>query len=108
MSRFLYTLLYYCLTPLLFLRLLIKHQKSNAYKEQRQSLRLAERLGFFSTPDVLKSEQQIFRPVWFHTVSVGEFIAALPLIRKMMQDYPQYPLVITCTTTTGSAEFRFK
>jgi len=104
MSRFLYTLLYYCLTPLLFLRLLIKHQKSNAYKEQRQSLRLAERLGFFSTPDVLKSEQQIFRPVWFHTVSVGEFIAALPLIRKMMQDYPQYPLVITCTTTTGSAQ----
>lgn len=101
MSRLLYTLLYYCLTPLLFLRLLIKHQKSSAYKEQRQPLRLAERLGFFVKPEFKDKEQA---PVWFHTVSVGEFIAALPLIRQVMQDYPQYPLVITCTTTTGSAQ----
>jgi hypothetical protein len=51
MPRLLYTLLYYCLTPLLFFRLLIKHQKSNAYKEERQPLRLAERLGLFNLPD---------------------------------------------------------
>ncbi|NOQ79604.1 MAG: 3-deoxy-D-manno-octulosonic acid transferase [Gammaproteobacteria bacterium] len=99
-QRFLYTLLYYCLTPLFFLRLLIKHQKSNAYKEQRQSLRLAERLGIFAKPEFANDQA----PVWFHTVSVGEFIAALPLIRQVMQDYPQFPLVITCTTTTGSAQ----
>ncbi|MCU7835145.1 MAG: lipid IV(A) 3-deoxy-D-manno-octulosonic acid transferase [gamma proteobacterium symbiont of Taylorina sp.] len=112
MSRFFYTLLYYCLVPALFLRLLIKHQKTNAYKEQRQSLRLAERLAFFSKPDFLKTEFQTElklekkkgQSIWFHTVSVGEFIAALPLIRQMMQDYPHYPLVITCTTTTGSAQ----
>ena len=102
MARFFYTLLYYCLTPLLFLRLLMKHQKSSAYKEQRQSLRLAERLGFFSKGVIRNTQTQA--PVWFHTVSVGEFLATLPLIRKVMQDYPQFPLVITCTTTTGSAQ----
>ena len=102
MSRFFYTLLYYCLTPAFFVRLLLKHQKSSAYKEQRQSLRLAERLGLFSRPESFKNRVQA--PVWFHTVSVGEFIAALPLIRQVIQDYPQYPLVITCTTTTGSAQ----
>jgi len=123
MTRFFYTLLYYCLTPLLFVRLLLKHQKSKAYKEQRQSLRLAERLGFFSKPDFTRSDftrsdftrsdftrselsghNKDQSPVWLHTVSVGEFIAALPLIRQLMQTYPQYPLVITCTTTTGSAQ----
>ena len=101
MSRFFYSLLYYCLTPLLFLRLLLKHQKSSAYKEQRQTLRLAERLGFFPKHTTMTMQQS---PVWFHTVSVGEFIAALPLIRQVKQDYPQLPLLITCTTTTGSAQ----
>lgn len=108
MSRFLYTLLYYFLTPLFFLRLLIKHQKSNAYKEQRQSLRLAERLGFFSKKKLTRKKfiisQKEIDPIWFHTVSVGEFIAALPLIQQVRQDYPQLPMVITCTTTTGSAQ----
>ncbi|MCW8931925.1 MAG: lipid IV(A) 3-deoxy-D-manno-octulosonic acid transferase [Gammaproteobacteria bacterium] len=103
MSRLLYTLLYYFLTPLLFFRLLTKHKKSSAYKEQRQSLRLAERLGFFSSLN-FKDKKNFEPPIWFHTVSVGEFLATLPLIRSFQQNYPQYPIVITCTTTTGSAQ----
>ncbi len=101
MPRLLYTLLYYCLTPLLFLRLLIKHQKSSAYKEQRQSLRLAERFALFAASE-FKDDSLL--PVWLHTVSVGEFLATLPLLRQLMQDYPEHPLIITCTTTTGSAQ----
>ncbi|MBE9525437.1 MAG: lipid IV(A) 3-deoxy-D-manno-octulosonic acid transferase [Proteobacteria bacterium] len=107
MSRFLYTLLYYCLTPLLFLRLLIKHQKSRQYKEQRQDLRLAERLAFFDNRELDNKEftnKGQANPIWFHTVSVGEFIATLPLIKQVMLEYPQFPLLITCTTTTGSSQ----
>jgi 3-deoxy-D-manno-octulosonic-acid transferase len=116
MSRFLYTLLYYVLTPLLFLRVIIKHYKSSEYKNERQPLRLNERLGLFSAPKFnLKPELNIkpelntvpggtTAPVWIHTVSVGEFIATLPLIKKIQQEFPQLPLVITCTTTTGSAQ----
>ena len=103
MSRFLYSLLYYCLTPLLFLRLLIKHQKSRDYKEQRQGLRLAERLAFFDDSGFVNKKEPV-NPIWFHTVSVGEFIAALPLIHQVMLKFPQFPLLITCTTTTGSAQ----
>jgi len=102
MSRFLYTLLYYCLTPLLFLRLLIKHQKSRQYKEQRQDLRLAERLAFFDNKAFTNKGQA--NPIWFHTVSVGEFIATLPLIKQVMLEYPQFHLLISCTTTTGSSQ----
>ncbi len=96
--RLAYTLLYYLLTPLLFLRLLLKHQKSNEYKGERQSLRLLERLGIFTPPPFNEA------PIWIHTVSVGEFLATLPLIKQLMQEFPQYPIVITCTTTTGSAQ----
>lgn len=97
MQRLLYTSLYYLLTPLFFLRLLVKHRKSSAYKAERQSLRLAERLGFFAEPGYKTA------PIWIHTVSVGEFLAALPLLRRLMDEIPQHPLVLTCTTTTGSA-----
>ncbi len=100
MQRFLYSSLYYLLTPLLFLRLLLKHQKSADYKTLRQPLRLAERLGIFTQPLFALVRQ----PVWIHTVSVGEFLATRPLINKLLEDYPDYPLVITCTTTTGSAQ----
>ena len=101
MQRLLYTALYYFLTPVLFLRLLIKHQKSRAYKDERQPLRLAERLGLFAKPE--PKPELSMDPVWIHTVSVGEFLATLPLIRRLMEQAPQHPLVITCTTTTGSA-----
>lgn len=105
MQRLLYTSLYYLLTPLLFLRLLFKHQKSNDYKEERQALRLLERLGVFTQPSFhLLSDTSLRTPVLIHTVSVGEFLAAVPLIRQLMQEFPHYPFVITCTTTTGSAQ----
>jgi len=109
MQRLFYTGLYYLLVPLLFLRLLLKHQKSSGYKETRQSLRLAERLGFFARPkfksaEFTKAGDACPDPVWIHTVSVGEFLATLPLIEQLMKQVPQYPLVITCTTTTGSAQ----
>ena len=102
-SRLAYTGLYYLLTPLMFIRLLLKHRKSSAYKEQRQALRLSERLGFFSVPDNFGEQNNSSKPVWIHTVSVGEFMASLPLIKQIMQE-TQLPLVITCTTTTGSAQ----
>ncbi len=108
-QHLLYTLLYYLLTPFLFLRLLIKHRNSSAYKGERQSLRLAERLGLFKKPGFRSNSDISLResfqaPVWIHTVSVGEFLASLPLINSLMQEAPQHPLVITCTTTTGSAQ----
>jgi 3-deoxy-D-manno-octulosonic-acid transferase len=46
--------------------------------------------------------------IWIHTVSVGEFLAAKPLIRKIQEKYPNIPLFISTTTITGqklAAEF---
>ena len=38
---------------------------------------------------------------WVHSVSVGEFLASKPLLRKIQEVYPDLPLFISTTTITG-------
>jgi 3-deoxy-D-manno-octulosonic-acid transferase len=86
--RYLYTILFYLATPLLLLRFYWKGRHQPLYRQ-----RLAERFGFVPRTG---------RPsLWVHAVSLGESIAATPLIRALKQQYPDYALVITCTTATG-------
>ncbi|RMA82323.1 lipid IV(A) 3-deoxy-D-manno-octulosonic acid transferase [Umboniibacter marinipuniceus] len=91
MGRTLYSILLTLLLPVLVLRLWIKGRKSPAYRA-----RWSERMGY--------SQRQ--RPsgslVWFHTVSVGETIAAAPLIEAVMADERVSRVLITTTTPTGS------
>jgi len=42
--------------------------------------------------------------VWFHTVSVGETIAATPLIKAYHQLHPTHNIVVTTTTSTGAEQ----
>lgn len=92
--RFFYTVFFYILTPFIMLRLLWRSFAAPAYAK-----RWAERFGFFPAFFTTK------KVVWLHTVSVGEFIAALPLIRKL-QENSSLQLVITTTTPTGSERVR--
>jgi 3-deoxy-D-manno-octulosonic-acid transferase len=39
--------------------------------------------------------------IWVHAVSVGEVQAAVPLIRLLMEKYPQQRLLVTTVTITG-------
>lgn len=86
MIRFLYTLLVYLFVPLALLRLWWRGRKNPAYR-----LRWAERFGFVPALST--------HPVWVHAVSVGESIAAIPLIKKLIAE--QYPVVVTSMTITG-------
>lgn len=61
----------------------------------------AQRFGFIPQRNAEPS-------IWVHTVSVGEFLAAKPLLRKIQEKYPNIPLFISTTTITGqklAAEF---
>jgi len=90
MNRFSYTLLYYLLLPLVFARLLWRSKKAPLYRK-----RWAERLGFFKAPAQTSG-------LWLHSVSVGETIAAAPLIKQIQHTYPDLPITITTMTPTGS------
>ena len=93
-TRLLYSLLL-SLTAPFFLYGLYK-SKPNKPKFGK---RWVEHFGF--TPK-LKDTQTA--PLWIHTVSVGEVIAAIPLIKLLKQHSPEQPIVVTTTTSTGTAE----
>ncbi len=46
---------------------------------------------------------QLERCIWVHAVSVGEVVAAVPLIRALLSRYPDRPLLVTTVTPTGAA-----
>lgn len=92
--RGLYTAFFYLLIPFILCRLLWRAVAAPAYAK-----RWAERFGFFSP---LITNKKV---VWLHTVSVGEFLAALPLIRRLQID-ESLQLMITTTTPTGSDRVR--
>lgn len=91
--RYLYSVLYYCLLPIVVLRMLLRSRAAPAYRR-----RLAQRLGFFDATALLKESPTI----WLHAVSVGEALAAAPLIESLLHSYPNHTLVVTTTTPTGS------
>lgn len=58
---------------------------------------LPQRLGFF--PDDQPCDG---RPVlWIHAVSLGEVVAAVPLVRALRARYPAYRILVTTVTETG-------
>lgn len=86
--RFIYSVLMYLLTPYLLFRLWWKGRKLPAYRQ-----RILERfsIGTAKTPPV---------DVWVHAVSLGEVIAATPLIDVMLEK--NWSILITTMTPTGS------
>jgi 3-deoxy-D-manno-octulosonic-acid transferase len=90
--RWFYTLLFYLLLPAILLRLWWRGRRAPAYRR-----RIGERFGFFATP-------RLRSPIWVHAVSVGETIAAAPMIRALLAQGEQ--LVVTTMTPTGSERVR--
>ena len=90
--RTLYTVLYFIMLPFVFLRMWWRGRSNPGYRE-----RWAERLGRYAQP-ALHTD-----PIWVHAVSLGETIAAVPLIKKLLAQDPECVIVVTNTTPTGSA-----
>jgi len=91
LNRTLYTTLLYATSPLIF-SLLLKTKKGKPPIGDRWK----EFVGI--TPELANSQQ----PIWVHAVSVGEVIAATPIINALQERYPEQPLLITTTTSTGA------
>ncbi|PNA01663.1 MULTISPECIES: lipid IV(A) 3-deoxy-D-manno-octulosonic acid transferase [unclassified Pseudomonas] len=94
MNRTLYTLLFHLGLPLVALRLFLRGRKAPAYRA-----RIAERFAC-GLPPMRQGG------IWVHAVSVGESIAAAPMVRALLKQYPDLPVTLTCMTPTGSERIR--
>ena len=90
--RPLYSLLLYLLVPAVIARLLWRSRRAPAYRR-----RWAERFGFIAPLPVQDA-------VWVHAVSVGETVAAAPLIHWLLARGEV--VLVTTTTPTGSERVR--
>ncbi|OCT22265.1 lipid IV(A) 3-deoxy-D-manno-octulosonic acid transferase [Pseudomonas putida] len=94
MNRTLYTLLFHLGLPLVALRLFLRGRKAPAYRQ-----RIAERFA-------CKLPAMRQGGIWVHAVSVGESIAAAPMVKALLKAYPDLPITLTCMTPTGSERIR--
>ncbi|MET0659279.1 MAG: lipid IV(A) 3-deoxy-D-manno-octulosonic acid transferase [Steroidobacteraceae bacterium] len=86
MARILYSILVALLAPI---ALLMERRRAQGVPG-----RVAERLG--------RTRARASHSIWVHAVSMGEVQAAAPLVRALFERYPDRPLVITTTTSTGA------
>jgi len=90
--RNLYTLLWILALPLVLARLYSRARKEPGYGQH-----IAERFGRYT------ESISVAPVIWVHAVSVGETRAAEPLVRQLMQEWPQHRILLTHMTPTGRA-----
>jgi 3-deoxy-D-manno-octulosonic-acid transferase len=70
--------------------------------KRRARYGMPQKLGVI--PDEIKEKYRssnCVRPIWFHAVSVGEFNAAWPLLKRLHEKHPQQTIVVSSTTGAG-------
>ena len=94
--RWAYSLLLYLFIPFELLRLKSRGRKAPDYNK-----RWSERFAFG-----LKKLPWQEGGIWVHTVSVGETIAAIPIIKALQASNPELSILVTTMTPTGSERVR--
>lgn len=93
--RTLYTWLFRAAIPLILLRLWWRGRVQPEYRQ-----RWRERIG---RVPVRASRAPL---IWVHSVSVGETLAAVPVIEQLAARHPHWQWLVTTTTPTGSERVR--
>lgn len=95
-----YSALFYLLLPFILLRLVWRGFKAPGYRQ-----RWRERFGFVNKSVSLnKTLDKKLTRFWLHAVSLGEVVAAQPLVAQCLKYYPHTEFIITCSTPTGFSQ----
>ncbi|WP_445000089.1 lipid IV(A) 3-deoxy-D-manno-octulosonic acid transferase [Halomonas mongoliensis] len=94
-ARGLYSAALYALAPLIWRRIRREHALTDP-RRRRRELRLGR------IPETPPGEPML----WLHCASVGEVLAARPLIEALLERYPGHRLTLTTMTATGAERAR--
>ncbi len=92
----LYNLILIFATVALLPYLFVKFLSSSKYRGG-----ISQKLGRVRK-GVLKAIKGYPRPIWVHAVSVGEVMAAHPLVRDLKKAFPNKKLILSTVTVTGN------
>jgi len=70
-------------------------------REQGFAQRLRQSFGFLPLEDIAPVVQK--NCIWLHAASVGEIVAASPIIKEMRSTFPGRPILVSVVTATGYA-----
>jgi 3-deoxy-D-manno-octulosonic-acid transferase len=80
---------------------------ATAYAERRLRARLSEGKEDGERLNERRGQSDVPRPdgplIWFHAASVGESLALLELLRRMLDEQPDLTILVTTGTTTSAA-----
>lgn len=93
MLRALYSLLFRLALPFVLLQLWWSGRGNSGMRSDWR-----QRLGYLQV-----APRQV---IWIHAVSVGETIAAAPLVKSLLRAYPEQQILMTAMTATGVARAR--
>lgn len=91
--------LLYNLAAILIVILIIPVFLVRAVRERGFVERVRQSLGFFPAGALDKVAKR--NCIWVHAASVGEIVAASPLIREFRKAFPKSPILISVVTTSG-------
>lgn len=94
MARFCYNLVFTLAIPVILLRMWLRGGSNPGYRQ-----RWAERFALFKFTGKPNG-------ILVHSVSVGETLAAEPLVRSLQAENPDLTITITTTTPTGSDQVK--
>jgi 3-deoxy-D-manno-octulosonic-acid transferase len=98
MARIFYSLALIFISPLIvFYLYVVRGKKNHGYRAH-----FKERFGFVSKSLFAANT----KPLVIHCASVGEVLAATPLIKGLQQAHPDLNILITCNTPTGREQIR--
>ena len=96
-TKYMFFFCYNILSLFLLIPVCIYHFYRSASRGRKAAF--GERFGFIPAVHRLRKGD---RPViWLHAVSVGETIAARPLLKALRSHYPDHAIAFSCTTETG-------
>ena len=98
-NRRLYSLVIRLAVPVLLVRLLWRSRRHSGYRSE-----IWHRLGIYGRHRAPRSGER----VWIHAVSVGETLAIVPIVQRLLAERPDLTVLLTSTTPTGAEQVKQK